>query len=130
MNWYSNIFLHLIWKCCPVPNGINEFVSHAITLWLRHYATNRKVAGSRPNDVIEFVNLPNPSDITNPLWLTTSPPPVYRLFRQSGILNISQHYSPARPPAGITLLIFLLVMNLWVTENNVSTYDLIRSSGI
>jgi hypothetical protein len=32
--------------------------------WLRHYATSRKAAGSIPNDVIEFFNLPNPSSRT------------------------------------------------------------------
>jgi hypothetical protein len=27
---------------------------------LRHYATSRKVVGSKPNEVIGFFNLPNP----------------------------------------------------------------------
>jgi hypothetical protein len=35
--------------------------------WLRHYATSRKVAGSNPDEVIEFFfNLPNPSNSTGP----------------------------------------------------------------
>jgi hypothetical protein len=33
---------------------------HAVAKWLRHYATSRKVAGSRPDEVV-FSNLPNPS---------------------------------------------------------------------
>jgi hypothetical protein len=35
--------------------------------WSRHYATNRKVAGSITDEVIGFFNLPNPSSlITDP----------------------------------------------------------------
>jgi hypothetical protein len=41
---------------------------HYFRLWLRHYATNRKVAGSIPDDVI-FLNLPNPSGRTRPWGL-------------------------------------------------------------
>jgi hypothetical protein len=33
---------------------------HAVGYWLRHYTTNRKVAGWIPDEVI-FLNLPNPS---------------------------------------------------------------------
>jgi hypothetical protein len=29
-------------------------MGHAIAYWLRHYATNRKVAGLRPDEVNEF----------------------------------------------------------------------------
>jgi hypothetical protein len=32
--------------------------------WLRHYATNRKAAGSIPDEVIGFFNWPNPSSRT------------------------------------------------------------------
>jgi hypothetical protein len=45
----SNIFTH----------------GHAVALWLRHYAINRKVAGSRPDEV-NFLNLPNHSDRIRP----------------------------------------------------------------
>jgi hypothetical protein len=38
---------------------------HTVAQWLRHYATTRKVAISRP-DVISFFNLPNPSGCTRP----------------------------------------------------------------
>jgi hypothetical protein len=37
--------------------------------WLRHYATNRKVAGSRSDEVRKFFNLPNPSGHTTPWGL-------------------------------------------------------------
>jgi hypothetical protein len=37
---------------------------------LRHYATNRKVAGSISDDVIEFFNRPNPSSRTMALGST------------------------------------------------------------
>jgi hypothetical protein len=33
---------------------------NAVTYWLRQYATSRKVADSRPNEV-KFFDLPNPS---------------------------------------------------------------------
>jgi hypothetical protein len=39
------------------------------TCWLRHYATNRKVAGSIP-DVVGFLNWPNPSSRTMALGST------------------------------------------------------------
>jgi hypothetical protein len=38
---YSLIFMHLLNFTC----------GHAVEYWLRHYATNRKVAGSIPDEV-------------------------------------------------------------------------------
>jgi hypothetical protein len=38
--------------------------------WLRHYATSRKVAGSNPDEVDFFFNLPNPSSSTTALGST------------------------------------------------------------
>jgi hypothetical protein len=38
--------------------------------WLSYYATSLKVAGSIPDDVIEFFNWPNPSSRTMDLWST------------------------------------------------------------
>jgi hypothetical protein len=38
--------------------------------WLRHYATSRKVAGSIPDEVVGFFNLPNPSSHTMNLGST------------------------------------------------------------
>jgi hypothetical protein len=79
----------------------------------------------------EILNLPNPSGrmgFTQPLteistgnikkknfwgvkygWcvgLKTLPPPMSRLSRQCGILNISQSYRPPRPVTGIALLFY------------------------
>jgi hypothetical protein len=42
--------------------------SHAVAKWLKHYATNRKVAGWIPDKVI-FLNLPNASGRTKPWGL-------------------------------------------------------------
>jgi hypothetical protein len=39
-------------------------------VWLRHYATSQKVAGSIPNEVIGFFNCPNPSSCTMTLGST------------------------------------------------------------
>jgi hypothetical protein len=38
-----------------------SFCGHAVSSWLRHYATSRKVASSIPDEVIRFFNLLNPS---------------------------------------------------------------------
>jgi hypothetical protein len=38
--------------------------------WMRHYATSQKLTGSRPYDVIGFLNLSNPSVLTMSLELT------------------------------------------------------------
>jgi hypothetical protein len=37
---------------------------------MRHYATSRKIAGSIPDEVIEFFNWPNPSSRTMALGST------------------------------------------------------------
>jgi hypothetical protein len=36
-------------------------IGHTRQVWLRHYATSRKVAGSIPDEVIRFFNWPNRS---------------------------------------------------------------------
>jgi hypothetical protein len=41
-------------------------VGHFVAQWLRHCATNRKVSGSRPDEVNYFCNLRNPSGCTRP----------------------------------------------------------------
>jgi hypothetical protein len=90
----------------------------------------REIAGSIPDEVIFFLNLPNPSGHTMPfthplaemstgnikvimflksmrggcVGLKILPPSVSRLSRQCGILNISQPYRPPRPVTGLALL--------------------------
>jgi hypothetical protein len=44
------------------------YSGHAVA-WLSHYATSRKVAGSRPDEV-DFFSLPNPSSYTVALGST------------------------------------------------------------
>jgi hypothetical protein len=47
---------------------IYKISGHAVAYWLRHYATGRKVAGSKPDDMnVFFFSLPNPSSSTK-LW--------------------------------------------------------------
>jgi hypothetical protein len=42
-------------------------MGHDVAQWLRYYATRRKVAGSSPNETIEFFfNLLNPARRTRP----------------------------------------------------------------
>jgi hypothetical protein len=40
--------------CCKMMEIILTFVRHAVVQWLRHCATNRKVAGSIPDGVRIF----------------------------------------------------------------------------
>jgi hypothetical protein len=44
--------------------SLNTLTDFTLCSWLRRYATNRKVAGSFPDEVIGFFNLPNPSSRT------------------------------------------------------------------
>jgi hypothetical protein len=58
-------YINLIFQYC-------QHCGHAVASWLRHYAANRKVAGSIPDDVIRFFNWPIPSNRTMVL-LSTQP---------------------------------------------------------
>jgi hypothetical protein len=49
---------------------LTAVIMKGIPQWLRHYAANRKVAGSRPDEV-NFFNLPKPSGRTRP-WGSVS----------------------------------------------------------
>jgi hypothetical protein len=55
------------------------------TKLLKHYATSRKVASSRPDEVNEFFNLPNPSSRTRPWGLLS----LYRNEYQKQKNNVS-----------------------------------------
>jgi hypothetical protein len=51
------------------PHDLKVKVDMRWRSWLRYYATNRKVAGSSPDEVV-FFNLPNPSSRTMALGST------------------------------------------------------------
>jgi hypothetical protein len=99
--------------------------------WLMHYATSRKVAGSRPDETNEVFSVhliitaslePGVYSASirndykkqkNSFWgiergrcveLKTLPLSINRLSIQCAILNISQPYRPPRPVTGIALL--------------------------
>jgi hypothetical protein len=43
---------------CPMKTQYILFIlGYAVALWLRHYVTSRKVAGSRPDEVNEFSSI-------------------------------------------------------------------------
>jgi hypothetical protein len=64
--WYCSCLLPH--TCSPLLGGccfqISWLLVFMISKWLRHYATSRKVTSSRPDEVNEFFNLPNPSSHT------------------------------------------------------------------
>jgi hypothetical protein len=54
----------------PINDRLRIFRGHVVAQWLRHCATNRKVAGSIPDGVIGIFHRHNPSGRTVALGLT------------------------------------------------------------
>jgi hypothetical protein len=90
---------------------------------VRRNAVSRKDTGSSPDEVIKFFTLPDTSSRTIALGLTQSLTEMSTrryflgvkrdrrvrltrepIFRECGILDISQPYMPPRPVTGIALL--------------------------
>jgi hypothetical protein len=131
-----------------------------IRSWLGHYATNRKVAGSRPDEVNELFSIYiilsaalghgiYSASIINEyqkqkkkcLWgvdrgrwvkLTTLPLSVSWLSRQCESFDNSQPYRPPRPVAGIALLFNFFIIGLQVSgsEPKLSTFEKIFSMSL
>jgi hypothetical protein len=65
VTFYNSHDISSFTKCIASERGWG----HAVAYWLRHYATSRKVAGSRPDEMNFFFNLHNPSGDTTPWGL-------------------------------------------------------------
>jgi hypothetical protein len=74
---------------------------------LRHYATSRKVAGSIPDEVIGFINLPNLSSRTMPLGST-------QLVIEMSTRNLPWGKErPARKADNLTAICEPIVYKIW-----------------
>jgi hypothetical protein len=100
-----------------------QTLRHAIAERLRHCATSRKVADSRPDGVTDLAAL-GPGVYSVPsrneyqkqknrvsggqrVGLDNYPPPLSRLSIQCGTLNISQPYTAPQPVTGIAQFYFI-----------------------
>jgi hypothetical protein len=82
---------------CSLINHCHN-VGHAVASWFTRYATSRKVAGSIPDGVAEFFNLPNPSSSVMVLGLTQP-------LKEMSISNLPRDKGrPARKPDNLTVI--------------------------
>jgi hypothetical protein len=116
------------------PYSFNFVNLSKLSSWLRHHATNRKIAGEIPNDVIGFFSLPNPSSSTMTLGSTLRNRNEYQVVSWKGggkwwqarkAENLTaicepihlehvgasntQHYGPSRPVTRRALISFNLI---------------------
>jgi hypothetical protein len=119
---YLGPCIHL-WAC---PIIFDRSVSRAVTSWLRHYATGRKVVGSIFDEIIVFFTWPNPSSGTMALGIDAAsnrneynipgskerPAGAYGwphrhlwadCLIKFGSFDVSQHYGPPWTVTGIAL---------------------------
>jgi hypothetical protein len=86
---------------------------HAVGQWLRHYATNRKVAASIPDGVIEIFRLHNPSGRNMALGLiqplTETCHIHVPIVLKSGSLKLLELSGSAKACNGIALHFFIHV---------------------